>query len=158
MHQMLEVKRADVDDASEILGIQVAAYAIEAELYDDFDIPPLQQTLEEMKEEFGRQLVLKAILGTEVVGSVRAHVSGETCFIGRLSVRPSCQDRGTGTLLMRAIEESFPEVERFELFTGHKSARNLYLYQKLGYRPFRTEEVHSKLSLIYLEKTRSAEP
>jgi hypothetical protein len=31
---------------------------------------------------------------------------------------------------MHAIEEHFRVADRYELFTGHKSVRNLYLYQK----------------------------
>jgi GNAT superfamily N-acetyltransferase len=44
------------------------------------------------------------------------------------------QNRGIGTLLMKAVEQYFVlEVKRYELFTGHKSIGNLHLYQKLGY-------------------------
>jgi ribosomal protein S18 acetylase RimI-like enzyme len=154
MHPSFEVTQATVVDAAEILEIQKAAYMIEAEIYDDFTIPPLLQTLEEIRAEFERMLILKAVLEQMIVGSVRAYSREETCFVGRLIVRPEFQDRGIGTSLLNEIERRFPDVRRFELFTGHKSERNLHLYKKLGYRPFRTEEIHPGLSLVYLEKTR----
>jgi hypothetical protein len=53
---------------------------------------------------------------------------------------------------MQEIEACFPEARRYELFTGHLSARNLYLYQKLGYLPLRREPVSEKLSMVFLEK------
>ena len=50
------------------------------------------------------------------------------------------------------IEAVFSKADRFELFTGHKSDRNLHLYQKLGYCTFRKKIVNEKLTLVYLEK------
>jgi hypothetical protein len=38
-------------------------------------------------------------------------------------------------------------ADRYELFTGHKSARNLYSYQKLGYREFKRIPVMTQLYL-----------
>ena len=46
---------------------------------------------------------------------------------------------------MNAIEQHFKIADRYELFTGHKSARNLYLYQKLGYREFKRISVNETL-------------
>jgi hypothetical protein len=56
---------------------------------------------------------------------------------------------------MQAIEEKFQDVPRFELFTGSKSERNLYLYQKLGYRIFKHEQLSDIAELVYLEKENS---
>ena len=54
---------------------------------------------------------------------------------------------------MQAFEAAFPDARRFELFTGHKSERNLVLYQRLGYAPFRRHREHPGLELIYLERS-----
>jgi GNAT superfamily N-acetyltransferase len=78
----------------------------------------------------------------------------ETCFIGRLIVHPDFQNRGIGTRLLNEIEQTFSQAKRFELFTGDKSERNLYLYQKQGYRPFKTEMISDDLRLVFLEKHR----
>lgn len=53
---------------------------------------------------------------------------------------------------MREIETTFTTAQRFELFTGHKSEKNLFLYQKLGYTEFRKQEINEKLTLVFLEK------
>lgn len=55
-------------------------------------------------------------------------------------------------MLMHAIETAFESVKRFELFTGSKSEKNLRLYEKLGYIVFKTVEVNSNLSMVYMEK------
>lgn len=139
-------------DAEEILALQKLAYQCEAELYDDPSIPPLTQTLEQMKADYETNTILKAVDGDRIIGSVRAFLKEGTCCIGRLIVHPDCQNRGLGSRLMNAIEEAFPQAARFELFTGHKSERNLYLYQKRGYRIFKTVPVNDRLSIVFLEK------
>ena len=84
--------------------------------------------------------------------TVRAYLEKETAYIGRLMVKPDSQNRGIGTRLMQAIEQYFRIADRYELFTGHKSARNLYLYQRLGYREFKRIHV---IDSIILEKHRN---
>jgi len=146
------IERATVADAEEILSLQKLAYKSEAEIYDDFAIPPLLQTLEEIKKDFENQIVLKATVDGRIRGSVRAFDRGETCYIGRLIVHPDFQNQRIGTKLMNKIEEIFEETNRFELFTGHRSEKNLYLYQKLGYKVFKTVKANDRLNIVYLEK------
>lgn len=148
----LTIERADVEDAEEILDLQKLAYRSEAVIYDEYGIPPLTQTFEEIRADFARQVYLKAVLKDRIVGSVRAHEREGACYVGRLIVHPDAQNQGTGTRLMEEIEAVFARARRFELFTGHRSERNLYLYHKLGYRPFRREKVSAALTMVYLEK------
>ena len=143
---------ARVGEAQQILKLQYLCYQSEAAIYDDWAIPPLTQTLWQLLEEYDAGEVLVARVGEEVVGSVRGRLEGDTCQVGRLVVHPRLQGRGIGTRLMDAIEERFAEAERYELFTGHLSERNIRLYRRLGYQEFREEELSSRLRLTYLEK------
>jgi ribosomal protein S18 acetylase RimI-like enzyme len=145
-------ERATVLDAEEILSLQKLAYRSEAEIYNDFSIPPLLQTLEEIRKDFESQLFLKTVRDGKIVGSVRAFLREGTCYVGRLIVHPEFQNQGMGTELMRGIEETFKEARRFELFTGHKSEKNLYLYEKLGYKAFKTVKANERLNIVFLEK------
>lgn len=146
------IEPADVSDAQEILDLQKLAYQSEAALYDDYTIPPLTQSLEQMQEDFHKQVVFKAILDGRIIGSVRGYVRDGTCYIGRLIVHPEFQNRGIGTSLMNAIEQHFAQAQRYELFTGDRSKRNLHLYHKLGYRIFRQEKLNTKTTIVFLEK------
>ena len=146
------ISQADSRDAEAILVLQKLAYQSEAAIYDDYTIAPLWQTLEEMEADLRDQVVLKAVIDGRLVGSVRAHEREGTCYIGRLIVHPDVQNQGIGTRLMHEIEVAFASTERFELFTGSKSERNLYLYGKLGYEGFREQQITDKVSLIFLEK------
>ena len=95
-----------------------------------------------------------AELDGQIVGSVRAYDQESTCYIGRLIVHPNRQNRGLGTDLLQHIEAAFPQAVRFELFTGHLSARNLYLYRKLGYTEFGRQPISDALTMMFLQKLR----
>ena len=147
------IKKAEFSDMNEILLLQKLAYESEAKLYNDFNIPPLIQTLKEIEEEFKNHIFLKSMENGKIVGSVRAVlIDSKTCYIGRLNVHPDFQNQGIGTNLMREIENIFKECERFELITGHRSIKNIKLYEKLGYKIFKTEKLTENLNLVYLEK------
>jgi ribosomal protein S18 acetylase RimI-like enzyme len=148
--------RASAADLEEILALQRLAYQLEAELYQDWTIPPLVQTLSELKEEFQRSVMLKAILQARIIGSVRAVQVGNSCHIGRLIVHPEFQRRGYGTALLAAIEGEFPDLTTFCLFTGSKSTDNIRLYQNNGYIFEREEGLSPSIRLVHLVKQRPA--
>ena len=146
------IQQAKIDDVEEILALQKLCYQSEAEIYNDYRIPPLVQTLDEIKAEFQDYYFLKAV-EEDIIGSVRARVSHPgTCYIGRLIVRPDFQNKGIGTKLMNEIEEIFHECQKWELITGHLSKKNIKLYGKLNYKIFKTEKLTTQLDLVYLEK------
>lgn len=51
-----------------------------------------------------------------------------------------------------SIEHAVGPVARFEPFTGHRSTRNLRLYERAGYRRTRTVREPDRVSLTFLEK------
>jgi phosphoribosylanthranilate isomerase len=148
----IRIETAGLEDLPDILALQKLAYYSEAVLNDDFGIPPMEQTQAGIEAEFRQRIFLKAIQGSRLVGSLRADLQDGTCHIGRVIVHPERQNLGIGTRLMHAIETHFTKAQRYELFTSKRSARNLYLYQKLGYQIFREEALNEKVQLIYLEK------
>ncbi len=151
---MSEILRADITDAAAILELQKHAYQCEAALYNDYNIPPLTQTLNELKKEFAEKKIFKTVDTGRIVGSVRAITHNGACHIGRLIVHPEFQHRGIGTQLMLALESAFPLAGRFELFTGALSEGNIRLYKRLGYRIFRTDQLSPKVELVFMEKLR----
>ena len=148
------IERAGAENASAILALQKLAYQSEARLYEDFNLPPLTQTSDSLRAEFDTSRVLEALDGDILVGAVRAREAEGTCHVGRLIVSPQWQGQGVGTRLMRAIEAEFPQVDRFELFTGSRSEANIRLYERLGYRRSREQVLSPALTLVFLEKRR----
>jgi GNAT superfamily N-acetyltransferase len=151
----LEITLANIQYAAQILSLQKLAYQSEAAIYQDYSIPPLTQTIEEIKGEFDSQVFLKAVHEKDIIGSVRAYSDGYSCFIGRLIVHPKWQGKGIGTKLMITIETYFSNVQRYELFAGTKSEGNIRLCKRLGYKPFKEQVVTDFITFIYMEKLAS---
>lgn len=148
----MKITNASVDDLKEILELQKLAFQVQAKIYNDYTIPPLVQTYEEIIDDYSNHVYLKAIINNKIIGSVRGYQEGETCYIGRLIVHPNFQNQGIGSKLMDAIEQYFKNIKRCELFTGHKSVKNIYLYKKLGYKIFKSEPLNEKVTHIFFEK------
>src|SRR5688572_14679026 len=125
---VFKIDKAEPEDAISILELQKLGYQAEAELYDDYTIPPLHQTVKSLLEEFEKGIVLKAVTDNKIIGSVRGFQDDDICYIGKLVVDAKFQNQGLGQMLMKEIEEAFPNVKRYQLFTGYKSGKNLYLY------------------------------
>ncbi|WP_413802350.1 GNAT family N-acetyltransferase [Streptomyces iranensis] len=160
MGMSVTISAATADDAEQILKLQYLCYQGEAELYGDFSIEPLTQSLDDLRAELSEGCVLVARLGAEVVGSVRGVVDDKgTAAIAKLIVHPRMQRHGLGGRLLAAIEERLSEdraAKRYRLFTGHRSEGNLRLYRRYGYAQVGTEEVNRRLSLVTLEKDATA--
>lgn len=150
------IRRADRVDAAEILALQKLAYLSEAAIYQDYAIPPLTQSLEELAESFSRNTILKAVEDGKIVGSVNGRLSKGRCLIGRLMVRPERQGRGMGSALMLAIEAAFPDASCYRLFTGEKSESNIRLYRKLGYEIFDRKDAPGSFAVVFMEKPAAA--
>jgi GNAT superfamily N-acetyltransferase len=150
----MRIAKADKDDLKEILELQYLAYQSEARLLDNYEIPPLKQTYEEAEQEYAKGIFLKAIdRSGRIIGSVRAHMENGTAYIGKLIVQPEMQSQGIGTKLMQAVEREC-NAPRHELFTSDKSAKNIRLYEHLGYAKFKEQKVSDKLTIVFLEKIR----
>ena len=155
---MLTISRAEPKDAEAILVLQKLAYQSEAALYNDWSLPPLTESIESLLAEFPSFVVLKAMSGERIVGSVRAKAPVGICAIGRLVVHPDFQGRGIGSGLLKHIEASFSGVSKYELFTGSKSESNIRLYRRHGYTISRTQAFSATVSLTFLEKPPNAAP
>ena len=144
------IERADVGDATAILALQRRAYQREAARYQDPALPPLVESLAELKTAFETHVILKAVVDGAIVGSVRARCDDHICTIGRLMVHPLLQGQGFGTALMRHIEAHFPDAEQFQLCTGARSAANIRLYRRLGDAIAATEPVNDRVSGVIM--------
>ena len=82
----------------------------EADIYHNYNIPPLKQTLEEIRIQFQNHVFLKAVSEGRIVDSVRAYECDGTAYIGKLIVHPDYQNKGLGKMLMSAVEERFHSV------------------------------------------------
>jgi ribosomal protein S18 acetylase RimI-like enzyme len=153
----INLLRLGIEDAGEVLTLQRAAYVTEAQAHGDLTMPPLTQTLDQLRAEL-------ADPGTtgwgvrergRLVASVRVRMAEPSVAeIGRLVVAPDRQGSGLGTALLRAAEAGLAaEVTVIRLFTGEHSHGNIRLYQRLGYRETGRTPAGG-YHLVHLAKTR----
>jgi ribosomal protein S18 acetylase RimI-like enzyme len=148
----MRIEKARFEDLDEILQLQYLAYQSEADLFGTRDIPPLKQTIDEVIEEYNDGLILKMVDDDNVIlGSVRAKDVEGSVYIGKLMIHPDYRCKGYGSSLLKEVEECYPG-KRYELFTSTRSADNIRLYQKNGYKEFKQEPVTEELIFVYMEK------
>ncbi|MGW0749442.1 GNAT family N-acetyltransferase [Streptomyces sp. NPDC002587] len=156
MGMSVTISAAAAEDAEQIFKLQYLAFQREAELYGNYLIQPLTQSLDSLKGELATDTVLVARLGDEVVGAVRGSVDGDgTGKIAKLCVHPRLQGHGLGARLLRAVEVALAgdsATTRFRLHTGHKSESNLRLYRKAGYTQVGGRTASDGVRLVILEK------
>jgi tRNA (guanine37-N1)-methyltransferase len=152
-HEPLEVTQAVAADAGELWTLQQAAYLAEGRRHGTFDIPPLTETLEEVRTSLGDGLVLVARRAGRLVGSVRGEVrDDEVWYVGRLMVAPDLQGGGVGSALLERVEAMAPAgTRRVALVTGVQSDTNLSFYRRRGYRVV-GRRAHPGVDVLDLEK------
>ncbi len=157
MSTEIKLTKASVSDAEEILHIQELAFQSEAELYNNFSIPPLIQSLDSVIADLHEYDYYKAVQEDRMVGSIKVKLPEKyRLWIGRLVVVPDSQNRGIGKFIMSEIENLYPHVRVFELFTGEKSKRNIAFYKTLGYdiKEYFHDPDHADILLVKMGKYR----
>ena len=152
------VLRLGPDDAGELLTLLRAAYVSEARLHDDLDLPPLLQTLEQLRTDLADPSVdtfglRQGTPGGRLVAAARLAAAGDgVADLGRLAVVPDLQGQGLGRRLLELAEARRPPgVTRLRLFTGEYSASNLRLYRRNGYTETHRASI-GRYDLVHLSK------
>lgn len=149
---MITIERAGMDDLREVIELQRLAFRKEALRTDDWKIPPMTQTVEELAAESPTLTLLVARENGRIIGSGRAKRESDSVHLGRFAVHPEFQGRGIGTSIIRALEAAYPDATRFELFTSSVSDDNIRLYSRLGYVEFARKVLSDKVTLVFMEK------
>ena len=147
---------ARLDDAPAILAMQKLAFEPEARACQTREIPPLQETVDGIREHIRAATVLKAVDEERMLGSIRGIVTDGTCLIRVLAVSPDAQGRGIGAALLKAIEDAHPQVERFELTTNMAMVGNVRFYLRHGYEVLEQVQFAPTIRLAHMRKVRRA--
>ncbi|MFT4008516.1 MAG: tRNA (guanosine(37)-N1)-methyltransferase TrmD [Nocardioidaceae bacterium] len=130
----LQIVPAVPADAGEILTLQRACWVQEALANDLLDLPPLRETLDDVRAGIDRWATYVVRHEKRLVGSVRGRLEGTAWEIGRIMVAPDFQGRGLGRALLEHICAVAPApATSYRLFTGARSTDNLRMYKKSGF-------------------------
>ena len=97
---MHTIARAVPQDAPTMLAIQRRAFAREAGLSQNWEIPPLTESVDAVVDHVRHQTAFTARLGPHIVGAVRGIVADGVCTIRALCLEPQAQGRGIGSALL----------------------------------------------------------
>jgi GNAT superfamily N-acetyltransferase len=149
------IDRAADADAGELWTLQRAAFLDEArELANPF-IPPLNETLVQLRAALGEVRFLKAVDGHRIVGAGRLRVRDDAAWVERLAVAPDRQGEGIGSALIDALEaEAPPTARRFELHTAAVRSLNIAFYRRHGYVEVGRILDPSGVTVVHFTKTR----
>ncbi len=131
-----DVRAAVPADAGEIYTLQRACWLQELEANPGVVIPALTESLDDVRAGLDAHHTWVVRRAGRLVGSVRARLTSRGGWdIGRLMVAPDLQGQGIGRFLLEHAEAAAPpDATSYLLFTGARSAGNLRMYKKAGYR------------------------
>lgn len=142
------IERIDPTDrrvADELVPLQRAAYAVEAELIGFDGIPPLHETVDEL---VGAGLQWWAIRhDSAIVAAIATTVTGRVCDIDRLVVHPASHRHGFG----RALVQHVLHHEVVTVSTGSHNVPARALYEQLHFRVIGTREVSPGVTVTAYE-------
>ncbi len=151
----VEYRLLGPEHAGEVLTLQRAAFVAEARVYGTTEIPPLVETLDEVRRELGTTIMVGALLAGRLVGAIRLTLEGPIGWISRVAVAPDQQGKGIGSHLLAAVEAAAPpEVRRYQLAGGSKSSANLAMYERRGYREFSRGVDSAGVELVLMGRDR----
>ena len=147
----IQIKLAEKEDLQAILEIQYLAFQKEAREYSDFNIEPLQQTVDNLEEEIKTFTFLKALdeLG-KIIGSTRGYIKDGTSYIGKTFVHPDFQGQGIGSKMITELER-MNHASRYEINSSIRCPQNIRLYEYLGFKKFKETKTEDN-GFVYLEK------
>jgi ribosomal protein S18 acetylase RimI-like enzyme len=136
---LAEISPADEPLGGELLALQKAAYAVEAAIIKDDRIPPLHESLADLRAQPLQWLGAVDEDG-RLAGAVAWEETDDEMDINRLIVHPSALRHGIGRALVKEVLAR-AGARRVVVSTGRDNAPARRLYEGLGFGPAGEVEV-----------------
>lgn len=136
--------------AEKILEIQIPAYQVEANLINYFDIPPLLDTVESLRQ--CNEMFYGYFVENKLAGVISITKNTHCIDICRLVVHPDYFRRGIGKALLSYVLMNFQDATQFSVTTGEQNEPAKRLYISFGFIETKIIEIAPNIFLSQFEK------
>lgn len=158
---MIEMLRAELQDAQKLLEVQRESFAIYAERYGDFESNPYYMDLHRMKfninYRFGQYYKLIDKDTEEIIGGLFCFEldEKETMKIAQFYFLEPYQHLGYGSDVLKKLFTIHPQVKKWYVDTIMQEEYNVEFYKHLGFEIIDEEEEHEGLTFVtFLKKVK----
>jgi ribosomal protein S18 acetylase RimI-like enzyme len=147
------IKKLDTQDdktAKQIVDLQKKAYIIEAELIGFYDIPPLKDTVDDVKK--CGETFYGYYSDDVLAGLISYKVEEGILDIYRVAVNPEYFRKGIARQMLEFVQANNKGIEKIIVSTGLKNQPAVSLYLKLGFKKVREAEVAQGVYIACFEK------
>ncbi|WP_419880691.1 GNAT family N-acetyltransferase [Peribacillus sp. B-H-3] len=145
-------RKTTMEDIDILLPIQKASFQEDLEKYEDFETNPACESFEKLAQNIKKYHHFTILDGETVIGAIDVRGNNERMHLDKVFISPFNQNNGAGTAAILFLEEKFPNVRLWTLYTPYLSFRNHYFYEKLGYKKTKEVQLAPKLILFKYEK------
>lgn len=145
----MEIIKAKLEDANEILKVKIKSFKEEVNLYG-FG-PSNYDSLEMQRSSIENSLYYKIMNEDKIVGAMSVKDKGDGHFrVNSIYVDTDYQNKGVGSIAMNFLYREFPKVKKWTLETPYKSYRNHHFYEKMGFKKVGETEPDAEKDGFYL--------
>ncbi len=156
---MIEMRKAELGDAEELLAVQKESFAVYAKKYGDFDSNPYYMDLHRMKfnikYRFGQYYKLVNQEDNKIIGGLFCFEldEKEIMKIAQFYFLEPFQHLGYGTDVLNKLFALNPQVKKWYVDTIMQEEYNVEFYKHLGFKIIDEEEEHEGLTFVtFLKK------
>ncbi|MBG9544344.1 GCN5 family acetyltransferase [Cytobacillus firmus] len=146
------IKEININDrkaAEQVLGVQLPAFKIEAEIIGFPDLPPLKDTANTL--QITGETFFGYFTGEILSGVISIKQEKGVLDIHRLIVHPEYFRMGIAQKLLNFIER-MPMIEKLVVTTGSKNSPAVNFYLKNGFKELDKMEINEALTITAFEK------
>lgn len=150
------LRKVTRDDLYTIWKMQVEAFKVLLDKYQDYDLSPACEGIDKIEARFIQPWTTYYFITAEGVdvGAVRVvdKKDGSRKRISPIFVMPEYRGRGYAQEAILALEDIYGK-DHWCLDTILQEKGNLHLYEKMGYRQTgRIEKINDRMDIVFYEK------
>ena len=150
----IRITSASPEDSAAIAFVLAEAFVEYKSLYTEEGYAATTPPVEQIERRFGNELIIVAVRGKEIVGTVSAVLQGSDIYIRSMAILLNARGQKLGRKLLGYIEDLAVRnnCKRLMLSTTPFLDRAIRLYEQFGFVRVGVDDLHGT-PLITMEKT-----